>query len=54
MLLYNTGTMDHCPWSKVLLPEADPTISLSASCTRLLQIDLSTGIERVGRAIFEL
>ena len=44
MVLNNTGTMDHCPWSKVLVPEADPTISLSESCTHLLQIDLSAGI----------
>ena len=41
VLLNDTGTMDDCPWSKVLVPGADPTISLSASCTHLLQIDLS-------------
>ena len=44
MLPNNTETMDHCPWSNVLVAEADPTISLSASCTHLLQIDLSAGI----------
>ena len=40
----NTETMDQCPWSNVLAPKANPTISLSASCTHLLQIDLSADI----------